>query len=246
MALDAPVHPLRPAPAEPDARAAQARADGYLYLPGLLPPERLAPLRALVAAALARRGWVVGGRSDPALRLGRWDDARWTEFLGEVLASAPYRALAAAPELLAALRAVVGDAPELHVGDVCRLVSPGALDLTTPPHQDAAYLRDAAGVWTAWFALDACPLALGPLALWPGSHAGGLRPHAPVVAGGGVVGTDVPADAAWHAGALALGDVLLFSALTVHRALPNATADRLRVSVDYRYRAPAAGTPTAG
>jgi len=125
---------------------------------------------------------------------------------------------------------------QLHVGDVCRLVSPGALDLTTPPHQDAAYLKDADLVWTAWMALGACPVALGPLALLPGSHAGGLRPHAPVVAGGGVVGTDVPDDAPWHAGDLAPGDVLLFSALTVHRALPNVTADQLRVSVDYRYR----------
>jgi ectoine hydroxylase-related dioxygenase (phytanoyl-CoA dioxygenase family) len=85
-------------------------------------------------------------------------------------------------------------------------------------------------------ALDACPRELGPLALLPGSHTGGLRPHAPVVGGGSVVGTDVPDDAPWVAGDLAAGDVLFFSAFTVHRALPNTTADRLRVSVDYRYR----------
>ncbi|KAB2887507.1 MAG: phytanoyl-CoA dioxygenase family protein, partial [Kofleriaceae bacterium] len=43
-------------------------------------------------------------------------------------------------------------------------------------------------------------------------------------------------DAPWHAADLAAGDVLFFSALTIHRALPNVTADQLRVSVDYRYR----------
>ncbi|HEX3759249.1 MAG TPA: phytanoyl-CoA dioxygenase family protein, partial [Kofleriaceae bacterium] len=104
------------------------------------------------------------------------------------------------------------------------------------PHQDAAYLQDAAAVWTAWLALGPCPRSLGPLAVWPGSHRLGLRAHAPVIAGGGVVGIDVPDDVAWAASDLEAGDVVLFSALTVHRALDNVTADRLRVSVDYRYR----------
>ena len=239
--LEIQTRPLVAAPAEPAARRARARADGFLYVPRLVPAARVAPLREVVDAALRRRGWVDGGRSDPALRLGRWDDARWIEFLGEVLGSAPYRELAAAPELLAVMADVIGEAPRMHVGDVCRLVSPGALDLTTPPHQDAAYLPDAADVWTAWLPLDACPVELGPLALLAGSHRGGLRAHAPVVVGGGVVGTEVPAAAIWSAGALELGDVLVFSALTVHRALPNVTADRLRVSVDYRYRP--AGAP---
>lgn len=228
--------PLVAAPADDDGRRARAQADGFLYVPALVSADRIAPVRAVVDAALARRGWLVDGASDPAHRLGRWDDQRWTAFLAEVLASAPYQALAAAPEILDVIRVLVGDEPQLHVGDVCRLVSPGAVDLTTPPHQDAAYLKDAAGVWTAWLALGPCPRELGPLALLPGSHTGGLRPHAPVITGDGVVGTDIPDDAVWHAGDLAAGDVLFFSSLTVHRALPNITADQLRVSVDYRYR----------
>jgi ectoine hydroxylase-related dioxygenase (phytanoyl-CoA dioxygenase family) len=230
------IEPLVAAPPDDDGRRARAHADGFLYVPGLLPPDRIAPVRAVVDAALVRRGWLVDGTSDPSLRLGRWDDQRWTAFLAEVLASEPYQALAAAPEILAVIRVLVGDDPQLHVGDVCRLVSPGAVDLTTPPHQDAAYLKDAARVWTAWLALGACPRALGPLALLPGSHTSGLRPHAPVTTGDGVVGTAVPDDVVWRAGDLAAGDVLFFSALTVHRALPNVTADQLRVSVDYRYR----------
>ncbi len=239
------IGPLPIAPGDDEGRRARAHEDGFLYVPGLLAPAQLAPLRALVDEALARRGWLVDGRSDPALRLGRWDDTRWTAFLADVLASAPYQALAAAPELLGVIRLLCGDDPELHVGDVCRLVSPGAVDLTTPPHQDAAYLRDAADVWTAWLALGPCPLALGPLALYPGSHTGGLRAHAPVAAGDGVVGTDVPEGAPWCASALAPGDVLFFSSLTIHRALPNVTADELRVSVDYRYRPRASITSIA-
>lgn len=233
--------PLVPAPAD---RRAFAAEHGYLYLPALLSAADLAPLQDVVFSALARRAWVRAGTSDPALRLGRWDDARWLAFLADVLPTEPYRALAAAPPLVAALRDILGAEPTLHVGDVCRLVSPGDPSLTTPPHQDAAYLADAAHVWTAWLALSPCPRSLGPLAVWPGSHHGGLRPHAPVVHGGGVVGTDVPPDVPWAASDLALGDVVLFSSLTVHRALDNTTADQLRVSVDYRYRPGADTTRT--
>jgi Phytanoyl-CoA dioxygenase (PhyH) len=228
--------PLVPAPADAAGRRASAQRDGYLYTPRLLSAEALAPLCALVDDALIRRGWLRDGTSDPSLRLGRWDDTRWIQFLAEILPSEPYRALAAAPALVGVLRDVFDGEPALHVGDVCRLVSPGSPDLTTPPHQDAAYLKDAGAVWTAWLALGPCPQELGPLAVWPGSHRLGLRAHAPVVGGGGVVGTDVSDDVVWAASDLDAGDVVFFSAQTVHRALDNVTMDRLRVSVDYRYR----------
>ena len=234
--------PLAIAPADRSARREQALRDGYLYVPRFFSEETLAPLRALVDRALTTRGWIASsdesltGATDPALGFGRWDDTRWFSFLGDVLQSESYRALAESPELVSILGDVLGAEPELHVGDVCRLVSPGDPALTTPPHQDAAYLKDAERVWTAWLALVPCPRDLGPLAIWAGSNHGGLRPHAPVEAGGGVVGTTVPEEAIWSTGDLALGDVVLFSALTVHRALDNVTPDRLRVSVDYRYR----------
>ncbi len=229
--------PLVATERDEDALRKRAERDGCVYVRGALPPERLAALCAVVDDALASRGWVVEGKSDPALRLGRWDDPRWLAFLGDVLGSQAYRELAAAPELLALLRPILGGEPQLHVGDVCRLVSPGAVDLTTPPHQDAAYLADAHEVWTAWLPLGPCPIALGPLAVLPGSHREGVRPHAAVERGGDqVIGTEVPAEAPWCSAALAAGDVILFSALTVHCALPNRTADQLRVSVDFRYR----------
>lgn len=230
------IAPLVSAPADADARRAQAGRDGYLFLPGLVPAEALAPLQADVARALTRRDWLVDGASEPALALGRWDDPRWVDFLVEILPSPGLRTLAAAPALRAVLGELLGGEVLAHQGDVCRVVSPGAIDLATPPHQDAAYLADPVGVWTAWLPLAPCPLARGPLVLWPGSHLGGVRPHAAVVAGAAAIGTDVPADVPWVGGDLAVGDVLLFSSLTVHRALPNTSADQLRVSIDLRFR----------
>jgi ectoine hydroxylase-related dioxygenase (phytanoyl-CoA dioxygenase family) len=201
--------------------AERARADGYLYLPRLLP--RTDDLRKIIYGALTRRGWSVDGRTDPALRLGGHEDARWVEFLNEVMSSAEFHALGRAPEILSVLRTIFADEPQPSAGDVCRLVSPGAIDLTTPPHQDASYLPKE--VWAAWLPIDDCPLELGPLAILPGSHRCGILSHPPS-----------EEDPGWCASPLAAGDVIFFSALTVHRALPNRTRDRLRISVDYRYR----------
>ncbi|MGE3768716.1 MAG: hypothetical protein AB7L94_41075, partial [Kofleriaceae bacterium] len=138
------------------ARREQALREGYLYLPRFFAADALAALRAHVDAALTSREWIargdelLAGATSPALGLGRWDDTRWFGFLGEVLPSEAYRAIAEAPALVDVLCDVMGAEPELHVGDVCRLVSPGDPLLTTPPHQDAAYLKDAERVWTAW------------------------------------------------------------------------------------------------
>src|SRR5262249_46546021 len=82
-----PFAPARPTDGADDVLR-RARADGFLYMPRLLTADRLDPLRAVIDRALVRRGWRAHGRSDPALRLGRWDDARWIEFLAEVIASA--------------------------------------------------------------------------------------------------------------------------------------------------------------
>ena len=42
-------------------------------------------------------------------------------------------------------------------------------------------------------------------------------------------------DVAWHSTDYEPGDTLIFEALMIHRALPNITDDRMRVSLDNRY-----------
>ena len=41
----------------------------------------------------------------------------------------------------------------------------------------------------------------------------------------------------WYSTNYEVGDTLIFPALTIHRALPNYTGDRLRLSLDNRYQA---------
>jgi hypothetical protein len=42
----------------------------------------------------------------------------------------------------------------------------------------------------------------------------------------------------WHTADFQPGDALFFHAYTVHKALPNLSGDRLRVSTDNRYQRP--------
>jgi ectoine hydroxylase-related dioxygenase (phytanoyl-CoA dioxygenase family) len=111
---------------------------------------------------------------------------------------------------------------------------PSAIHLTTPPHQDHWYTGGTTNLWTVWIALTEIPRELGPLAVLPGSHVNGLRPHAGHGAGRqGVMTID---DGQFAAAPLAAGDAIFFNCLTVHRALANVTQQRVRLSVDYRYQ----------
>ena len=58
---------------------------------------------------------------------------------------------------------------------------------------------------------------------------------------GAVGGRGVPVDetqAEWHTFDFHAGDALIFHAFAIHKALPNLTADKLRVSTDNRYQRP--------
>jgi ectoine hydroxylase-related dioxygenase (phytanoyl-CoA dioxygenase family) len=136
------------------------------------------------------------------------------------------------------LETILGAPPEPDAGDLLRVVSADDPSHTTVAHQDRFYLPAAEPRWTAWVPLGACPLSLGPIALRPRSHARGLlRHHGPRDWQQAV---DVSARAVWAAQDLQAGDAVLFSGLTVHRALPNRAGRRLRLSATCRYRA--AGT----
>ncbi len=121
-----------------------------------------------------------------------------------------------------------------HRGDTCRAFSPGALDLTTLPHQDHFYVRGTTDLWTVWIPLGNCPVEQGGLAVLTRSQRDGLLFHSGE--GPGKEGVSVPENSIWSTMDYECGDVLMFNSLTVHRACVNSTKDRLRISADYRYQ----------
>jgi ectoine hydroxylase-related dioxygenase (phytanoyl-CoA dioxygenase family) len=221
----------------------RALQDGCLLLRGIPGPEAVAPLRTLAVGAAESLGFVLpnpAGRLAPRARPGArlsgtgYDDRRWLALQEQVLADPRFAAVGDHVDLLTVLESLIGGPVLTRRGDICRLALPNAARLTTPPHQDHWYTGGTTNLWTVWIPLTDAPLELGPLAVLPGSHMNGLLPHAGQ--GAGRQGVRLAARTQFAAAPLAAGDAILFHCLTVHRALPNATRDRVRLSVDYRYQ----------
>jgi hypothetical protein len=227
--------------ARPEALRTRLAEDGALYFPGLLPPGPVLALRREVLGCCEAGGWL-GPGTDPAE--GVADPARATvepepAFLAvyrEVQKLEAFHALGHRPELLALAEAVLGEPVLPHPTKIARLSFPGNVRHTTPAHQDYPFIQGAAETYTTWVPLGDVPRPLGGLQVNLGTHRQGVYPHH-ISLGAGGMGID-PAELPdrWHTADYRAGDVLLFHSHMVHRALPNLTPDRLRLSVDFRYQ----------
>jgi ectoine hydroxylase-related dioxygenase (phytanoyl-CoA dioxygenase family) len=224
-----------------DTTAARRDADdyGYLFFRRLIGADQILALRRRVLENCRRAGWVsddaacLEAFAQPGIRLGAYDE-RWLSFQQRVLPLPEFVALGRHAAILGILENVFGGPVMSDRGNTCRVMSPRAPEFTTPPHQDYYYVRGSTELWTVWLPLGDCPTEQGGLAVLPGSRALGLLPHAGD--GPGRQGAVIGDDGVWATGDYACGDVLMFHCLTVHRALDNLSADRLRISVDYRYQ----------
>ena len=219
-------------------RAAIAR-DGYLFVRRLVPPERVERLRRLILAHAQRVSWldptapVDQARRRPGLRLGDHQVAEWNALQTCAQTSDELWDVGDAPAVHRLLTAAFGRPSFLFLGmNTCRVVTPHP-ELATRPHQDAHYVHMGGDFVTVWVPLGDCPTRLGPLAVWPGSHIAGLRPHwgVGIVAGG----VEIDHEPVWHTTDFSIGDALVLTRHTIHRALPNVSEDTLRLSVDFRY-----------
>lgn len=141
-----------------------------------------------------------------------------------------FAALAADRRLMQALERILGEPAVPALSNFCWLRLPGEPAQTTGPHQDSFYLPHATGLWTAWIPVVDIPMELGPIALVPGSHRAGLRPHRDAF-----TGLEVEEHETWATGPFACGDVVLFGAHVIHCAWSNITPDLVRAAFDIRY-----------
>ena len=133
---------------------------------------------------------------------------------------------------------IVGREVLPHPQKIARLWFPKYTAHTTPIHQDFVHFQGNFQTYTCWAPVGDCPIELGGLAVLPGSHKVNkvMEHHFSLGAGSLCVNTD-ELSGEWHSTNYEVGDTLIFTALTVHKALPNLTEDRLRVSLDNRYQA---------
>ena len=224
----------------PEELAARMREDGYLYVRGLLPKAHVLDVRRQMLEILAANRMV---RADRPLGEAVPDfdhfavepQPAFMKVLYAEYALEDLTALQHLPEMRRVADAICGEATIPLPQFVCRNIFPQAEAYTTPPHQDFVHIQGTTRNCAAWVPIGDCEPELGGLLVAAGSHRDGLLPFRPSLGAGGL---EVTGDFAgrWHGGAFRAGDVLVHNCLTVHRALPNRSGDRMRLSVDFRFQ----------
>jgi len=215
--------------------------DGYLFFQGLIPGEAVLATRAEILALCEAAGWLAEGterREGIAAPDVCWVEPQpeFMQVYNRILCGEQFNAFSHAPTLLAMLEHLFGETPLPHPRNIARILFPHNTAFTTPAHQDYIHIQGTKETYTAWIPLGDCPRDLGSLIVLAGSHQGEILPvHKALGAGGVGIATEaLPFQ--WTGSDFALGDVLLFHSMTVHKALPNLSADRIRLSVDFRYQ----------
>jgi ectoine hydroxylase-related dioxygenase (phytanoyl-CoA dioxygenase family) len=223
--------------------------DGYLFFRGILNRDRLLELRRDITRVLHAAGWLAAGSdslagiADTAHRCTEGDPG-YSPVYFQVQRLESFHRLPHDRELMDVVEAIMGGKAIPLPGNKARIWFPRFGEHTTPMHQDFVHYQGGVSILTCWAPVGDCPIELGPLAVLPGSHkVRKVLPHHFSLGAGGLI-IDLEEQRAkypqlarpWVSTDFQLGDVLFFPALTVHKALPNLTEDRMRISLDNRYQ----------
>jgi ectoine hydroxylase-related dioxygenase (phytanoyl-CoA dioxygenase family) len=237
--------------ARADATELQATMEkhGYLFFRGLVPREEVLRVRRDVLELCAQAGWLdpsrelIDGIAAPGHEPLREGMPEYMSIYRHILKTPSFHDFPLHPSLRGVAQKVLGlpslDDVLVHPRRIGRVTFPNLLSATTPAHQDHHYIRGAVETYSCWTPLGECPIELGGLAILPKSQTRGFIEH--TVSSPGVGGAGVPLEnenLQWHISDFGIGDALFFHSYTIHKAMPNLTADRLRVSTDNRYQRP--------
>ena len=220
--------------------------EGYLFFKRLQNPDKLWELRREMMSTIQRVGWLIAGTdpmdgiADITMRYTEGDN-EYTAGYAEVYRLENFHRSAHWPEYTDMVEKILGAPIMPHPQKIARIWFPKYTEHTTPTHQDFVHFQGSFNALTCWAPIGDCPLELGGLAVIPRSHKVNrvLEHHFALGAGGLIVDETAheDVDPVWHSTNYEIGDTLFFPALTIHKALPNYTEDRLRLSLDNRYQA---------
>lgn len=230
---------------DPVALNERLEQDGYLFFRRLLDPARVLSLRREMLVRMQEGGWLVSG-SDPMDGIANPDarstegDLEYTDVYHEVYKLQSFHEIAHCDEVMDLVERIRGCRMMPQPQKVARLWFPQFTQHTTPTHQDFVHFQGSFENLTCWSPVGDCPRELGGLAILKGSHRLNrvVDHHFSLGAGSLIVNEDDYDEIGheWLTTDYQAGDTLVFPFLTIHRALPNTTADRLRVSLDNRYQ----------
>ena len=235
---------------DPAVGAAELRASmderSYLFFRALVPADEVLAVRRDILELCREAGWLdetrelMEGIVAPGVEPTSEGRPDYMAVYRQVLRLPRFHDFPTHPALMEIARQLLGGEVLVHPRRIGRITFPHNTGATTPPHQDHFYIRGSVDTYSCWIPLGDCPTTLGGLAVWAGSHHHGFIEHTEKHAGA-VGGHGVPIDEAqadWHSIDFEAGDALFFHSYSIHKALPNLTADRLRLSTDNRYQRP--------
>ena len=241
-----------------EQQIATLREQGFVVVPGMVEPSRIATLRRLIEQQLSERAAPVEYEADlrypgaPASRVAHGGDTV-RRLLDAYVRDPEFAAWATAPEIGAWLRRYFGTPVWLsRAHHNCVMTKHPAYGSLTGWHRDFRYWAfERDDLVSTWLALG--PEHAGNGGLWfvPGSHRMNFPPEAFDEAK--FFRADLAENAALieraYAPTLAAGDVVFFHCNTLHSAGQNAS-DAVKFSMVYTYHgaanAPLPGTRSAG
>ncbi|MFT4520970.1 MAG: ectoine hydroxylase-related dioxygenase (phytanoyl-CoA dioxygenase family) [Halioglobus sp.] len=227
-----------------DTAAMQARlaSDGYLFLRNIIPVDALENLRDEITQILAGQGWIEDGeermKAKAVCRPRREGQPKFFKAHDEIVKLEAFHSMAHEEALMNVMQQALGDTVFPHPLSIVRLVFPDVPELATPPHQDFPNNQGTPNLTAAWMPLGDCGIDDGSLAIMEGSNQFGVLPLDFHLGAGNrqAVLNDEVKTCRWVGADFKAGDVVLFTSLTIHRALTNKNLERMRLSVDFRYQ----------
>ena len=221
------------------ALATRMRRDGYLFLRGLVPPDAIRTVQRQVAEIARADGWL---RRDQPIEDAIADPAgfcidpepTYLHTLRRINHLEDYHALKHHPALITLFERMLGGPILPHPRVLMRNIFPAREEFTTKAHQDFPNVQGTTEAFTAWMPLIDCPMQVGPLQVAAGSHTQGVFDFHIGAGAGGIEIVD-PLEGRWVSDDFAVGDVLIFHSMVVHKGVPN-RSDKLRMSMDVRYQ----------
>jgi ectoine hydroxylase-related dioxygenase (phytanoyl-CoA dioxygenase family) len=224
----------------PDWSAVRGRlaAEGYVYFRRLVPSADV--VRGLIATVLVDCRWLAPA-TDPdelvasELAVGEGEKGFHGMYTAVQMLQEVHE-FALSSTLLSLAGGVLDEPVFCHPMHIFRITPPASRATSTPAHQDYRLIQGSADTLTTWIPLADTPATAGGLRVLAGSHRLGVLPVREHAGPGGQALDVADDDPRWRSTTFTAGDVLMFSSLTAHAAVPN-VSDRFRMSADFRYQA---------